>query len=54
MKPHSIQVGYQVLLPRKKTKTLSPYDPNPYTVSEVHGTQVVARRGGQKTRDAQL
>lgn len=54
VKAHSIQVGDQVLLDRKKTKLKSPYDPNPFIVSEVHGTQVVARRGEeQKTRDAQ-
>ena len=54
VKPHNIQVGDQVLLDRKKTKLKSPYDPSPYLVSEVHGTQVVARRGvEQKTRDSQ-
>ena len=54
MKPHNIQVRDQVLLDRKQTKLHSPYDPRPYDVSQVHGTQIVARRGEeQKTRDAQ-
>lgn len=54
VKPHSIQEGDKVLLGRKQTKLKSPYDPAPYTVIQVHGTQIVARRGEQqKTRDSQ-
>ena len=54
VKHHNIQVGDRVLLNRRQTKLHSPYDPSSYVVSEVHGTQVVARRGvEQKTRDAQ-
>ena len=54
MKPHNIQEGDKVLLGRKQTKLDSPYDPLPYTVTQVHGTQIVARRGDQqKTRDSQ-
>ena len=51
---HKIKVGDQVLLERKSTKSNSPYDPDPYTVSQTHGTQISAnRRGESKTRDAQ-
>ena len=54
MKPHNIQEGDKVLLGRKQSKLDSPYDPLPYTVTQVHGTQIVARRGDQqKTRDSQ-
>ena len=54
MKTHTIQEGDKVLLGRRQTKLDSPYDPDPYTVTQVHGTQVVARRGEQqKTRDSQ-
>lgn len=54
VKAHTIQEGDKVLLGRKQTKLTSPYDPAPYTVTQVHGTQIVARRGDQqKTRDSQ-
>ena len=54
VRPHNIQEGDKVLLGRKQTKLTSPYDPAPYTVTQVHGTQIVARRGDQqKTRDSQ-
>ena len=51
---HKIKIGDQVLLERKSTKSNSPYDPDPYTVSQTHGTQITANRGGvSMTRDAQ-
>ena len=51
---HNIRMGDKVLMERKTTKTNSPYDPNPYTVSQTHGTQITATREGvSKTRDAQ-
>ena len=54
MGEHKIKLGDQVLLERKSTKSNSPYDPDPYTVSQTHGTQISAnRRGESKTRDAQ-
>ena len=43
VKPNNIQEGDKVLLGRKQTKLDSPYDPLPYTVTQVHGTQIVAR-----------
>ena len=40
---------------RQQTKLKSPYDPDPYTVLEVHGTQIVARRREKlRSRDAQF
>ena len=54
VKPHVIKTGDQVLLKQKATKRHPPYDPDPYTVTEIHGHQITACRGGeQKTRDAQ-
>ena len=51
---HKIKLGDLVLLERKSTKSNSPYNPDPYTVSQTHGTQITANRGGEsKTRDAQ-
>ena len=44
---HKIKIGDQVLLERKSTKSNSPYDPDPYTVSQTHGTQITANRGGE-------
>ena len=43
-----------VLLKQKPQKHVTPYDPEPYAVSEVHGHQITATRDSQrKTRDAQ-
>ena len=54
VKPHSIQEGDTVLLRRKSTKANSPYDPKPFDVTKVRGTQITAERGREvKTRDAQ-
>ena len=47
-------MGDTILLERKTTKSDSPYDPSPYTAEEVHGTQIVGRRGEErKVRDSQ-
>ena len=55
VKIHDIHVGDNILLVRKQSKADSPYDPDPYKVIEVHGTQIVARRGEEiKARDAQF
>ena len=54
VKPHDIVAGDTVLLKQKPQKHITPYDPEPYTVAEVHGHQITAKRGNQcKTRDAQ-
>ena len=53
VKPNSIQIDDQVLLGRRHTKLKSAYDPRPYHVTEVHGTQIVAQRGRGKSRDSQ-
>ena len=54
VKPHSIKEGDLVLLKRKSTKRDSPYDPDPFLVTSVWGTQIQGeRQGKKKTRDAQ-
>ena len=54
MRPHNIVPGDLVLLPQKKSKTQPQYDPDPYTVTKVMGTQITATRGQKsRTRDAQ-
>ena len=54
VKPHSIKEGDLVLLKRKTTKRDSPYDPDPFLVTSVWGTQIQGERHGKKkTRDAQ-
>ena len=55
VKPHNIQVGDQVLLRQRQSKTHSVYDPEPYRVTEVHGTQITATQGTKiRVRDAKL
>ena len=44
---HKISIGNQFLLKQRKTKSRPPYDPEPYTVTEVKGHQVKAEREGQ-------
>ena len=54
VRPHNIEEGDKVLLLQKASKTKSIYDPKPYEVTEVHGTQITAQRGSEtKRRDAQ-
>ena len=54
VKPHEIRIGDMVLLKRKSTKHRSTYDPEPYRVTQIWGTQIKAQRGREeKTRDAQ-
>ena len=54
VKPHSIKEGDSVILKRKSSKANSPYDPEPFDVTNVRGTQITAERGQEvKTRDAQ-
>ena len=53
-KPHTINVHDSVLLKRKTAKHTSAYDPDPYRVTAVYGTQIEAERDGViKVRDAQ-
>ncbi len=55
VRPHSITVGDKVLLLQKESKLNSRYDPRPYTVTTVQGTQITATRGSQiRKRDAKL
>ena len=54
VRPHNITVGDSVLLRRKMTKTKSCYDPDPFRVTHVHGTQITGNREGNvKVRDSQ-
>ena len=53
-RPHNIKVGDSVLLKQKSTKLHPTYDPSPYKVINIWGTQIEATRdGATKTRDAQ-
>ena len=54
VRPHTIKVGDTVLLTQKQTKTKSRYDPDPFRVTGVNGTQITASREHLvRTRDAQ-
>ena len=54
VKEHQINIGDTVLLKQKKTKMSPPYDPDPFTVTDVRGHQIKAeRRGKIISRDAQ-
>ena len=47
-----IQTGDQVLIMQQKTTMNPTFDPTPYDVTEVKGSQVTARRGDKvKTRN---
>ena len=46
--------GERVLVKQKKTSIDPPFDPKPYTVTEVKGTQVTARRGGKERKRNQF
>ena len=53
VRPHNITTGDQVLLLQKPTKSHSRYDPDPYTVTDVHSTQITATRNGKvRKRDS--
>ena len=53
VKHHSIQVNDKVPLLQHQSKTKSRYDPVPYKVIKVQGTQITATRGDQvRQRDA--
>ena len=54
MQHHKLSLGEHVLLKQKSAKHISPYDPEPYTVTQVVGHQITTRRHNQvKTSDAQ-
>ena len=40
-----MKVGEQVLIKHARSSTSPPYDPKPYTIIELKGTRVTARRG---------
>ena len=53
VRPHHIRVGDKVLLLQKESKTKSRYEPDPYQVTVVQGTQITAVRGNKiRRRDA--
>ena len=45
-KDEEIVKGDKVLVKQQKTTVKPPYDPNPYVVKEVAGTQITATRSG--------
>ena len=54
VRPHNITTGDTVLLERKSSKHVSPYDPEPFRVTTVHGKQITGQRGENvKVRDSQ-
>ena len=47
-----VKSGDKVLVAQRKTTTKPPFNPNPYTITEVKGTQVtVERQGKMKKRN---
>ena len=53
-KPHDIKISDTVLLARQTTKSQSKYDPDPYLVTKVKGSQITATRDGQtRVRNSQ-
>ena len=45
----TVKPGDKVLVAQRKTTTKPPFDPNPYTIMEVKGTQVTVEREGKRT-----
>lgn len=51
-KTKEIHPGDKVLIKQNKATLKPPYDPTPYEVTQVKGTQIIARRGkGERTRN---
>ena len=51
-KEKEFKEGDKVLIHQKKTTTKPPYNPDPYTVTQIKGTQITAiRRGSHMTRN---
>ena len=54
VREHTMEVGDKVLLERETTKNRSPYDPEEYEITQVHGTQLTISRGDSiLVRDSQ-
>ena len=49
-----VKPGMKVLVAQRKTTTKPPFDPNPYTITEVKGTQVTVEREGKKSKKRNL
>ena len=49
-KTKEVMKGDKVLVKQKKSSINPPFDPRPYTVTEVKGTQVTATRGGKERK----
>jgi len=47
-KPKNILAGDKVLIKQKKTTTRPPFDPNPFTVTNVDGNKVTYQRRWQQ------
>ena len=47
-----LKLGDKILLQRKKTTTKSPWDPVPYEVEQIKGSEITARRGEEVKRRA--
>ena len=43
-----VAIGDKVLVSQRKSTTKPPYDPRPFEVTEIKGTQVTAERGNKK------
>ena len=48
----NVKSGDQVMVQQKKSTIKTPWDPNPYTVTQVKGSQVVLKRGEEVKRRA--
>ena len=42
------EIGERVLIKQEKTKTKPPWNPDPYTIVKVKGSQITATRGKEK------
>ena len=51
-KEKKLKPGDKILLQRKKTTTKSPWDPVPYEVEQIKGSEITARRGEEVKRRA--
>ena len=45
-----VKIGDTVLVKKTKATTKLPFDPNPYTVVEVNGTQAIFERDGKRKK----
>ena len=50
VREQEVVVGNKVLLKQQKSSIKPPFDPEPYTVTEVKGTQVTGRGGGKERK----